>query len=315
MKSKFYLLLVILLLTVAILPVTAQDTRYRVAILPFDDGSIQDRWWGNSWDVGKGVADELLTELFKTNRFRLIEREQIEKILQEQDFGLQGRVDPRTAAKIGKILGVHYLIMGKVTEFSTDSKGGAVALKDGFGLSVKSNVARVAIDARMVDATTAEIKSAVTGRGEKKQTSLGLSVKWNAIAFGSNEFKKTNLGIALRDAVASVAQQIGEQAYIGEGPSSSVPAIEGQVADVYGNKVYINVGSGDGVQPGMIFEVEHILRVVKDPATGEVIDYVTEPVATISITDVKEKSSTAVIVSRLSTKYSIAAKDLVRLKQ
>lgn len=306
------LLMATVLISAALFPAVAEDTRYRIAVLPFDDGSIQHRWWGSNWDVGKNVADELVTELIKTQKFRLIDREQMDRILREQDFGFEGRVDPRTAAKIGKILGAQYFIMGKVTEFSTDSQGGSIGLRGGYGLRIKNNTARVTIVARLVDTSTAEIVTSVTGKGEKSQTNVGLAVKWNAIAIGSNEFYKTNLGIALRDAVTSVAQQLSDQAYPDGGNNAPVSGIEGLVADTYGNKVYITAGTRDGVKPGMIFEVHHILRVVKDPSTNEVIDYVTEPVATISVTDVKEKSATCVIVSRLSSKYSITAKDLVK---
>lgn len=210
--SVFFLLILVLAMALA-LPTFCQDNRYRIAVLPFDDGSIQ-RWWGNDWDVGTGVADELVTALLNTGRFRLIERERINHILREQNFGASGRVDPRSAARVGKILGVDYLVMGKITEFTTDSKGFAgVDSSKGVGLGVKANIARVAIDARLVDATSAEIIAAVTGRGEKKQTSLAIVNKSVGVAFGSNEFKKTSLGQALRDAVNSVAEQLAERAY------------------------------------------------------------------------------------------------------
>ena len=87
---KHYLRLAIVLLVIAMIlsiPVFGQDARYRIAVMPFDDGSIQNHWWGNNWEVGKGVSDELVTELLKTNKFRLIEREQLDKILKEQDMG------------------------------------------------------------------------------------------------------------------------------------------------------------------------------------------------------------------------------------
>ncbi|HPT87761.1 MAG TPA: CsgG/HfaB family protein [Bacillota bacterium] len=312
MRHKLWLILITMLLGPVLFPAFAEDTRYRVAVLPFDDGSIE-HWWGKNWDVGKGVADELITELLKIGRFRLIEREKIDKILSEQDFGQQGRVDQRTAAKIGKILGAQYLIMGKVTEFSTNSTGGAVSVRN-YALGIKTHTARVELDARLVDTTTSEIITAANGVGERKQSNLAMAIKWNIIAFGSNEFKQTNLGLALRDAVISVAQQLSEQAYrTGQAPVST-RVIEGLVADVYGDKVYITVGSGDGVKPGMIFEVQHIVRTVTHPTTGEVIDYITEPVATVKVTEVKEQSATCTIVSRLTTKYNIAPKDRVVLK-
>jgi hypothetical protein len=221
-----------------------------------------------------------------------------------------------SAAKIGKILGVQYLIMGKVTEFSTDSKGGTIIIpRNNFGINIKSNIARVAIDARLVDATSAEITSSVTGKGEKKQTNVGLIANWNLIAFGSDEFKKTNLGFALRDAVKSVADQLGEKVCAGPPPPPiQPPLLSGFVADVFGNKVYLTVGAADGVHPGMAFTVNHVIRVVKNPKTGEVIDHITEPVAEISVAEVKEKSSVCVVVTRLNTHYGIAPNDLVQLK-
>ena len=49
---------------------------------------------------------------FEDHRFRPIEREQIDQV-PEQDFGQSGRVDAKTAASIGKILGVDFLVMGR----------------------------------------------------------------------------------------------------------------------------------------------------------------------------------------------------------
>jgi curli biogenesis system outer membrane secretion channel CsgG len=308
-------LILILLAGLFALPVNGADNRYRVAVLPFDDGSIQSRWWGNNWDVGKGVADELVTQLLETGKFRLVEREQIDRILREQDLGSTGRVDSDTAAKIGKILGVHYLITGRITEFSTDSKGGTIIIpNNNFGFNLKSNIARVAIEARLIDATSAEIRTSVTGTGEKKQTNFGLIVNWNLISLGSNEFKKTNLGIALHDAVASVAAQLSEKAYDGAGPSMEPEPISGLVADTFGHKVYITCGISDGVQVGMAFIVHHVIRVVKNPATGEVIDHITEPVAEITIIEVKDKSAIGVVSNWLNNRHGISGGDIAKEK-
>jgi len=290
------------------------DNRPRIAVMPFDDGSVKNRWWSNSWEVGSGVADELVTGLIKTEKFRLIEREQLDNILREQNLGVAGRIDPNTAARIGKILGAQYLVMGKVTEFTTDSKnGGAASGPGGFGLSVSSNYARVAIDARLVDASTAEIISAVTGRGEQKQTNVGIAVNWNAIAFGSDEFKQTKLGLALRDAVDSVSGQLAEKIPAKSG-NSQFSRISGTVADIYKDKVYLTIGSNDGVQSGMVFIVEHPVKTVKNPKTGEVIDQITEPIAEITVTSVKSSSAVCTVTKKLNSKYAIASNDSVILK-
>lgn len=184
MKRRIILWLLLITFTVLPLPTSGTENLYKIAVLPFDDGSIQDRWWDEGhWDVGKGIADEFVTEFLKTNRFRLIEREQIDQVIAEQDFGQSGRVDTKTAASIGKILGVDFLVMGRVTEFSLKStEVSGLSFKKGIGLGVKSTNAIVAIDARLVDTNTAEIIASVTGRGDKRSTNLSVAVDWEAIA-------------------------------------------------------------------------------------------------------------------------------------
>lgn len=302
--------LILLIFGLTILPTEGAE-KHKIAVMPFDDGSIQDRWWNNSWELGKGVSDELVTALLETGKFRLIEREQLDKILAEQDFGTSGRVDSKTAAEIGRILGVRYLVMGRITEFTFKSSGGgAVSFLKGGGLGIKTTTSRVVLDARMVDTQTAEILTGVKGKGEKKQTNLGIIYDWNAMAFGSDEFRKTDIGIALRDAVFKVAEGLAEKAYGHEEPVE----ISGLVAYVFGEKIYINLGHSDGVKPGMTFVVYHIIDLVKDPLTGEIIDEISEPVAEIAVTEIKEKASTCIITTRLSTRFEIAVQDKVQLK-
>lgn len=317
-KKIPYLLMITLLAGLFALPVNgANDYRYRVAVLPFDDGSIQKRWWGHRWEVGKGVADELVTALLDTGKFRLVEREQIARVLREQDLGSHGRVDSATAARIGKILGVHYLIMGKVTEFTANSRGATIAIpRSYFGLGVKSSNARVAIDARMVDASTAEIQYAVTGTGEKKQTSVEVAVDWDVMGFGSSEFKKTYLGYALRDAVESVADQFSTKLYGDDGSSRpEISNYSGWVADIFDKKVYITLDTTDDLKPGMRLTVHHLIRTVKNPQTGDVIDSITEPIAEIEVTEVRERSAICEVVSRLDRHYKIEVNDLVKLNE
>lgn len=317
MNRKFLLSTIALFaFTIMAFPVFGAAKLYKIAVLPFDDGSIQDRWWDEgNWDVGKGISDEFVTELLKTNKFRLIEREQIDKVIEEQDFGESGRVDAGSAAKIGKILGVQFLVMGRVTEFSLKSSGiGGLSLKEGIGLGVKSTNAIVAIDARLVETSSAEIIASVTGKGDKRNTNLSVAVEWEAISFGSDEFRQTNLGVAMREAVASAAKQLSEKAYSSDRVPAQPEKMTGAVAYVSGNRVIINIGSTSGIKPEMVFAVRRVLEVVKDPDTEEVIDEVTEVVAEIKVTEVKDKSATCSVLKKLSSEYTIAVGDKVEQK-
>lgn len=316
MNRKLFLwFLMLVIFAASALLASGAEKLYKIAVLPFDDGSIQDRWWDGDWDVGKGISDEFVTEFLNTNKFRLIEREQIERVIQEQNFGQSGRVDTKTAAKIGKILGVDFLVMGRVTEFSLKSTGvSGISLKKGVGLGVKSTNAIVAIDARLVDATTAEIIASVTGKGDKRSTNLSVAVEWEAIAFGSDEFRKTNLGIATREAVASAAQQLADKAYGSDRVPSQPSKLSGVVAYASGNRVIINIGSSSGAKQDMVFVVSRVLEVVKDPTTGEVIDEVTEAVAEIKATEVKDKSTTCTVLKKLSSDLTTTVGDKVEQK-
>ena len=52
--------------------------------------------------LGESATDILITELVKTNRFIVVERDKMDKLLEEQKLGLTGVIDPNTAAKAGK---------------------------------------------------------------------------------------------------------------------------------------------------------------------------------------------------------------------
>lgn len=293
------------------LPVKAAVNLHLIAVLPFDDGSIK-RTWGEKLSLGKGVADELVTALMATNRFRLIERAEIDNVLEEQNLGKDGGIDQETAAKIGKILGVQYLIIGRITEFSTKEDDDILANPNHhnpMGMRIARTTSRVAIDARLVDATTAEILTSVTGTGKKATVNLGLITKEGGVLFGDKDFEKSDLGKALRQAVNSTARQLAVKAYDRMAPLT----ITGMVAYARADKIIINVGKKHGVEPGMVFKVAHRLETIKDPVTGMVIGEYTEPIAEISVIEVKDKSATCEIVTKFNIR-EIAVSDLVESK-
>ena len=101
-------------------PALAQDdTRPTVAVLPFVNSAI-----GASnaelAPLSKGIADLLITDMSQNTGIRVVERENIERILGEQNLARDGRVDDATAARIGKLLGAKHMVTGS---FITDRSG------------------------------------------------------------------------------------------------------------------------------------------------------------------------------------------------
>ncbi len=286
----------------------AADAKKRVALMDFDFGTVQ-HWWSGNWDIGKGIADLIVTNLVKDGTYSVIERKKLDTILQEQNFSNSDRANPTSAAKIGKVLGVNAIVVGTITQFGLEDKkttlGGIGAHLGSWGagkVGTKEGKASVAIDARLVDVNTGEVLAVASGKGASKRSGLllggggggGGGFGAGGIDMGSSNFQDTILGEATRSAVEDLSAQLIAQASKVEGTKVSV---EGLVADATGSEIIINVGKGSGVSVGMRLAVERVSREVKDPATGKVLRKVSAPVGEIEITEADETSAVGKVVS------------------
>ena len=198
----------------------AQSKRPTVAVMDFDYGAVNNWWsgvWGN-YDIGKGMADQVVDELVNDGAFRVIERKKLDTVLAEQDFAQSDRADPSAAklSKVGKVLGVKYIISGSITKFATSDKkyggGGLIGGKLG-GLGLKKAKSEVTITARMIDTTTGEIMLSAKGEGVSNKGG-GISVGGfgggggAGFSMGSSEYKASALGEAQEQACKLLVQQL-----------------------------------------------------------------------------------------------------------
>lgn len=65
-------------------------------------------------ELGPKVTDMFITGLAQTGKFRVIERSQLDKILQEQKLSITGAIDQSTAIEIGKLIGANFIVMGSI---------------------------------------------------------------------------------------------------------------------------------------------------------------------------------------------------------
>src|SRR5712691_1340468 len=86
-----------------------QDTRPGIAVLPFYNGGSFGQDKENFDALQKGIAGMLISELAANPAARVVEREQIQTVLDEQHLGTTGQVDPKTAARVGKLVGARYM--------------------------------------------------------------------------------------------------------------------------------------------------------------------------------------------------------------
>lgn len=286
----------------------AAQAKKRVALLDFDFGTVQ-HWWSGNWDIGKGIADMVVTNLVKDGTYSVIERKKLDTILQEQNFSNSDRANPTSAAKIGKVLGVNAIVVGTITQFGLEDKGvnvgGVLSHIGGYGVGnvgTKQGKATVVIDARLVNVETGEIMAVASGKGTSKRSGLllggagggGGTAAGAGLDMGASNFQDTILGEATRTAVDDVTAQLIAQAGRIEGTTVT---IDGMIADAAGDTIIINVGKSAGVTVGMKLAVERVTREVKDPSSGKVLRKITSPVGEIQVTEVDEGSAVAKVVS------------------
>ncbi len=63
-------------------------------------------------NIGQKVADLLVVTLFESERFEVVDRENIDKIIREYQLNIGGVIDKSTAVQMGKVLGASVLILG-----------------------------------------------------------------------------------------------------------------------------------------------------------------------------------------------------------
>ncbi len=88
--------------------------------------------------LSKGLADMLISDLSASDDLTLVERENLQKVIDEQHFAQSGFADNNQAIKLGKVLNAEKIVTGSYIVSGNDLR----------------------IDIKIIDTSTAEIKSA-----------------------------------------------------------------------------------------------------------------------------------------------------------
>ena len=224
--------------------------KQNIAVFEFENKTA------NPYAVGWGMAEMLVTELVKSDNFVVIERQELEPVLQEQGLGAAGAINPESAAQVGQLLGVDLAIFGAVTAFGDERR------RVGIGaLGVTRSRARVVADVRFVNTTTGEIVYAESFEGTESQ--LGLDVDTKDIDFSSVEmWRDTRVGKAANECAEKIVRYAT--------PHLADIPWHGMVITVAedGPFCYIKPGSNGGLQKGNILYVYHKGPELVDPELG-----------------------------------------------
>lgn len=138
------------------------------------------------------VRDMLVTELFSSQAFIVLDRDNLPAVLAEQAFAESPRFDAATVAPGGGLEGAQYLIAAAITAFDTGSEGGALPIpipgvinSDVAALGVLNlgfKKGYVAMDVRVLDARTGRVLH--SGAVEGSNTKFGVDLAAVAAARG-----------------------------------------------------------------------------------------------------------------------------------
>jgi len=91
------------------LPKEITSNHMRVAVFPFEQKGVVPRT--------SGLFQEILTSaLLNRNRFRLMERDRMDTVLQEQKLSSTQLIDRKTAVNLGKLMAVQAIVTGSIIE-------------------------------------------------------------------------------------------------------------------------------------------------------------------------------------------------------
>ena len=123
-----------------------QDTRPGIAVLPFNNGGSYGQGKDDFEALERGIAGMMISELAQNPAARVVERQEVQRLLDEQNLGAQNRVDPQTAAKIGKLVGARYMVMGTFIDFYGDFRVDVRLINTETGEVVKTESERMQRD-------------------------------------------------------------------------------------------------------------------------------------------------------------------------
>jgi TolB-like protein len=118
------------------------DKKSNLAVFPFEDRNVK----MEQAEIGETVSEMLITALIQTGSFKMVERTQMDKLLEEQALGLTGAIDDETAVEVGNLIGVDAIVVGSVSLFEK----------------------RLELDARVIDVNNGEVLTAASSSADSE---------------------------------------------------------------------------------------------------------------------------------------------------
>ncbi len=229
----------------------------------------------------------LIDQVNASRKFEVVARKDtLKSLLNEQDLGASGNVDPNTAAQAMKLAGAQYLVLTTITDFVM----GQEAVKfQSLGVAANREAVRVSCSIQIYDTTTGKLIESARFRGDEANVSRQ----------GSTTADGATLTQITDSLAANILNRIVDVIY---------PA---KVAAKLGSQITINRGDGTGIAVGQVWSVYALGNEIVDPDTGEKLGGNEAEVGQIKITRLTAKLSYGEAIED----NGIAVGNIARVKQ
>ncbi|MBI4977403.1 MAG: PEGA domain-containing protein [Spirochaetes bacterium] len=175
MKFKHSLILV---LACTALALVAQEKKMRVGVIEFTAKG------GIAASDAAAITELFRGELVNTEKYEVLDRNNMETVLKEQAFQQTGCTESACAVQIGKLLNMEYMIYGSVFKLSGETYVSCEVIKVETG-QIRKQAKRKIDDPKKMDVSVTAIVEEISGVKPKKQTASYVKTGFGIIAINS----------------------------------------------------------------------------------------------------------------------------------
>jgi curli biogenesis system outer membrane secretion channel CsgG len=206
--------------------------------------------------LGKQAVDILSTKLSSSNKFILLERQDMDKILEEMKI---------TGNEGYQKVGADYLIVGSITEFGRKNEGDIKVFS-----KAKTQTVQAGVSIRLIDVSTGQIIYSEEAKGEAETTDK------TVLGFGNQaDYDATLSDKAISAAISKLVENVINNCMDRPWKSYFLSYDE--------NGILISGGASQGLKIGDLYEVFQKGKSVKNPQTGMLIELPGKPVGKVKI--------------------------------
>ncbi|MGJ3493633.1 CsgG/HfaB family protein [Piscirickettsia salmonis] len=225
------------------------------------------------------LTDGLINTLVSSHKFKVLTRDRVNRVINEQRFVESGDVSSDQALKTGKLLGADYLVTGSIQMLEVKTREEKIPYtheisKQRYGL-LMANI-------QVIDAHSGQIVAAYPVQVSKKQNRV------------KNHWQQDNKIVTSRDYFLHQLKDKAAKISANKVLSAVFPL---SVIKVVGNSVYINRGVGANFKVGDTLAVFKSGQRLTDEHTDQLLGYAQLPVGKLRIETIEAKFAKATVLS------------------